>query len=87
MERPGILFEESRDLWVAHTTLVHLSMADYANGTFLFHGFQPNWPSSMDRCDNITLMLDRHQAGREGEEAIDIDAEQSDSGIPGGALD
>jgi len=46
MERPGVLFEETRDLWVAHTTLIRLDMADYQNGAFSFHGFQPNWPSS-----------------------------------------
>jgi len=87
MERPGLLFEESRDLWVAHTTLIRLDMADYQNGAFSFHGLQPHWPSSQDRCDDLALLHDRHEAGREGDEAIDVDAEQSDSGIPGGALD
>jgi len=87
MERPSLLFEESRDLWVAHTTLIRLDMADYQNGAFSFHGLQPHWPSSQDRCDNLALLHDRHEAGREGDEAIDVDAEQSDSRIPGGALD
>jgi len=63
MERPSLLFEESRDLWVAHTTLICLDMADYQNGAFLFHGLQPHWPSSQDQCDDLALLHDRHEAG------------------------
>jgi len=87
MERPGLLFEESRDLWVAHTTLVHLDMADYNHGIFSFHGLQPHWPGSEDRCRDLELLHDRHEAGGEGDEAFDDSAEGSIAGIPGGALD
>jgi len=63
MERPSVLFEETQDLWLAHTTLVHFDMADYNHGQFLFHGLQPHWPASQDRCNDLTLLHDQHQAG------------------------
>jgi len=63
MEQPGLLFEETRDLWVAHATLICLNMVDYQGGTFSFHGLQPHWPSSQDQCDDLALLHNRHKAG------------------------